>query len=152
MFMDEDSKAPGMEETVQHAAGRSPSRNVAWLATMAKQAFEQNRTQNCLALTKAILLIDPDNAEALAMQSAIQSPIESIDEPFLQPEAVEACPEAAQAYPEAVQAYPEAVQAYPEAVQAYPETVQAYPEAVQAYPEAVQAYPEAVQPRAEPES
>src|SRR5437867_11320080 len=61
-------------ETVPAVAGQSRTKNVAWLATLAKQAYEQKRANNCLALTRAILLIDPENAEARAMQAAIQSP------------------------------------------------------------------------------
>lgn len=61
------------EDAVPAVADQSRTKNVAWLITLAKQAFEQNRSHNCLALTRAILLIDPDNAAAREMQAAVQS-------------------------------------------------------------------------------
>jgi hypothetical protein len=53
--------------------GESPSINVAKLVELARQAYEQKRTKNCLDLTRAILLVDPDNAEVQLMRSSIRS-------------------------------------------------------------------------------
>src|SRR5262249_43999815 len=39
---------------------------------LARQAYHQKRTKNCLDLVKAILLIDPENAEAQLMRSSIR--------------------------------------------------------------------------------
>ena len=50
-----------------------PSRNLSRLADLARQAYGQKRTKDCLDLTRAILLIDPDNTEAQLMRSAIRS-------------------------------------------------------------------------------
>src|SRR5688572_20340288 len=46
---------------------------VSELAALARQAYDQKRTKDCLDLTRAILLIDPDNADALQIRSSIQS-------------------------------------------------------------------------------
>jgi hypothetical protein len=43
------------------------------LASQAWEAYEQKRTRECLALTKALVLADPENAEAHALQSAIRA-------------------------------------------------------------------------------
>jgi hypothetical protein len=51
----------------------SASENVSRLAELARQAFEQKRTKDCLDLTRAILLINPDHAQAQSMRSALQS-------------------------------------------------------------------------------
>jgi len=51
----------------------SANENVSRLAELARQAFEQKRTKDCLDLTRAILLIDPDHAQAQSMRSALQS-------------------------------------------------------------------------------
>jgi len=75
-MLKEEQSMPGMEGISQYAG--HPTRNVAWLATLARQAYEQNRTENCLALTKAILFIDPNNKEALTIQSLIQSASQSV--------------------------------------------------------------------------
>lgn len=53
--------------------GASPTAKLQKLAELARQAFEQKRTKDCLDLTRAILLIDPENAAAQAMRSSIQS-------------------------------------------------------------------------------
>src|SRR5262245_27762162 len=53
--------------------GEPPNRNLSKLAELARQAFEQKRTKECLDLTRSILLIDPDNADAHWMRSSIQS-------------------------------------------------------------------------------
>ena len=49
--------------------------NLSKLAGLARQAYEQKRNKDCLDLTRAILLIDPDDAEALSMRSSVQSEI-----------------------------------------------------------------------------
>src|SRR5262245_34663827 len=54
-------------------ASESPTGNLPKLAELARQAYEQKRTKDCLDLTRAILLIDPDNADAQWMRSSIQS-------------------------------------------------------------------------------
>jgi hypothetical protein len=51
----------------------SASENLSRLTELARQAFEQKRTKDCLDLTRAILLIDPDHAQAQSMRSAMQS-------------------------------------------------------------------------------
>ena len=51
----------------------SPNRNLCKLIEQARQAYEQKRTKDCLDLTRAILLIDPDNAEAQCIRASIQS-------------------------------------------------------------------------------
>jgi len=51
----------------------SATENVSRLAELARQAFEQKRTKDCLDLTRAILLIDPDHAQAQSMRSSLQS-------------------------------------------------------------------------------
>jgi hypothetical protein len=51
----------------------SPKDNLPKLAELARQAYEQKRTKDCLDLTRAILLIDPDNSTAHWMRSSIQS-------------------------------------------------------------------------------
>src|SRR5262245_7118462 len=43
------------------------------LVAQAKEAYEQKRTRECMALTKALLLTDPTNSEALALQGAIRA-------------------------------------------------------------------------------
>jgi len=53
-------------ETIAHP-------EVSELAALARQAYDQKRTKDCLDLTRAILLIDPDNADALQIRSSIQS-------------------------------------------------------------------------------
>src|SRR5215831_10778024 len=65
-----DSNQPAAPKA---APEESPSLNVSWLLVLARQAYEQKRAKNCLALTKAILLIDPTNQEALAIQASAQS-------------------------------------------------------------------------------
>src|SRR5690349_13230715 len=51
----------------------SASENVSRLTELARQAFEQKRTKDCLDLTRAVLLIDPDHAQAQSMRSTLQS-------------------------------------------------------------------------------
>jgi hypothetical protein len=43
------------------------------LAELARQAYEQKRTKDCLDYTRAILLMDPENSEAQLMRSSIRS-------------------------------------------------------------------------------
>lgn len=45
------------------------------LAMRAKDAYDQKRTKECLTLTKSMLMVDPENAEAKALQNAIRSDI-----------------------------------------------------------------------------
>ena len=42
------------------------------LVAQARAAYQQNRIKECLALTKAALLVDPGNMAALEMQSAVR--------------------------------------------------------------------------------
>ena len=42
------------------------------LVAQARAAYQQNRIKECLALTKAALLVDPGNSAALEMQSAVR--------------------------------------------------------------------------------
>src|SRR6516225_1532787 len=51
----------------------SPKDSLPRLAEQARQAYEQKRTKDCLDLTRAILLIDPENTAAHWMRSSIQS-------------------------------------------------------------------------------
>ena len=45
------------------------------LTELARQAYDQKRTKDCLDFTRAILLMDPENAEAQLMRSSIRSEI-----------------------------------------------------------------------------
>jgi len=45
------------------------------LAVMARQAYEQRHLKNCIAITNALLLVDPEHAEARALQTLIRSDI-----------------------------------------------------------------------------
>src|SRR5438128_920521 len=54
-------------------AGESLKGDLPKLAELARQAFEHNSKKYCLDLTRAILLIDPDNDTAHSMRSVIQS-------------------------------------------------------------------------------
>jgi hypothetical protein len=47
--------------------------NLSNLAHLARRAYDQKRVKECLDLTRAMLLIDPDNADAQWMRSSIQS-------------------------------------------------------------------------------
>jgi hypothetical protein len=61
-------------DAVGHLQGsESPSGNLSKLTELARQAYEQKRTKDCLDLTRAMLLIDPDNADAQWMRFSIQS-------------------------------------------------------------------------------
>ena len=50
-----------------------PGGDLSKLAELARQAYEQKGTKECLDLTRAMLLIDPDNADAQRLRSLIQS-------------------------------------------------------------------------------
>jgi len=50
-----------------------PNGNLSKLTELARQAYEQKRTKDCLDLTRTMLLLDPENADAQWMRSAIQS-------------------------------------------------------------------------------
>jgi hypothetical protein len=50
-----------------------PTASLSNLAELAREAYGQKRTKDCLDLTRAILLIDPDNAEAQLMRSEIRA-------------------------------------------------------------------------------
>jgi hypothetical protein len=49
-----------------------PTTDLAQLTELARQAYHQKRTKNCLDLVKNILLMDPENAEAQLMRSSIR--------------------------------------------------------------------------------
>jgi hypothetical protein len=53
--------------------GESQEGNLPWLTERAREAFEQKRTKDCLDLTRAMLLVDPGNADAQSMRLSIQS-------------------------------------------------------------------------------
>jgi len=57
---------------VSDSANGNPSK----LAELARQAYQQRRTKDCLDLSRALLLIDPDNVEAQQMRSAIRAEIQ----------------------------------------------------------------------------
>ena len=50
-----------------------PTASLSNLAARAREAYGQRRTKDCLDLTRAILLIDPENPEAQLMRSAIRA-------------------------------------------------------------------------------
>src|SRR5689334_9336578 len=60
-----------MLEEVDKSGGSSI--DSADLATLARAAYEQGRTKNCLALTQAMLMMNPQDAQARALQSTIQA-------------------------------------------------------------------------------
>ncbi len=49
------------------------TRPIGSLTEQARQAYEEKRTKDCLDLTRAILLIDPENTEAQMMRTSIRS-------------------------------------------------------------------------------
>jgi hypothetical protein len=61
------------EEIGHHGVSDRSSGYLSKLATLARQAYDQKRTKDCLDLTRAMLLIDPDNVDAQWMRSSIQS-------------------------------------------------------------------------------
>src|SRR5215475_11577490 len=68
MSQKEISDTLGHQEVSETSIG-----NLSKLAELARQAYEQKRTKECLDLTRAIVLMDPDNADAQWMRSSIQS-------------------------------------------------------------------------------
>ena len=54
------------------AESESPNLSLSQLTELARQAYDQKRTKNCLDLVRAILRIDPENAEAQLMRSSIR--------------------------------------------------------------------------------
>src|SRR5262245_51997757 len=69
----EDTNSGSTTMSQNEPASESPNGNLPKLAELARQAYDQKRTKDCLDLTRAILLIDPDNADAQWMRSSIQS-------------------------------------------------------------------------------
>ncbi len=57
----------------RHDIGESQYGNLSELTELAREAFEQKRTKDCLDLTRAMLLVDPGNADAQSMRLSIQS-------------------------------------------------------------------------------
>ena len=55
--------------------GESQDGNLAALTERAREAFEEKRMKDCLDLTRAMLLVDPGNAEAQSMRLSVQSEI-----------------------------------------------------------------------------
>src|SRR5215472_17981242 len=53
--------------------GDSPNANLPKLAELARQAYERKDAKECLDLTRAMLLIDPENSDAQWMRFSIQS-------------------------------------------------------------------------------
>src|SRR5258708_39501571 len=68
MSQNETTDTLGHQEVSESSIG-----NLSKLAGLARQAYEQKLTKDCLDLTRAILLIDPDNADAQRMRSSVQS-------------------------------------------------------------------------------
>jgi len=60
-------------DAIRPELGEVPTGNLAKLTELARQAYERKNTKDCLDLTRAMLLIDPDNADAQSMRTAIQS-------------------------------------------------------------------------------
>jgi hypothetical protein len=60
-------------DAIRPELGEVPTGNLAKLSEQARRAYERKNTKDCLDLTRAMLLIDPENADALSMRSAIQS-------------------------------------------------------------------------------
>src|SRR5262245_33746357 len=80
MVKEDRANIPPKEDIVERAATQARTKNVTWLTTLAKQAYEQRRIQNCLSLTRAILLIDPENEDARALQSKLETAAEAGEE------------------------------------------------------------------------
>src|SRR5262249_10910158 len=53
--------------------GQSPKENLPKLLELARQAYERKQTKDCLDLTRAILLIEPNNPVANWMRSSLQT-------------------------------------------------------------------------------
>jgi hypothetical protein len=93
-------------DAIRPELGEVPT-GLAKLTELARQAYERKNTKDCLDLTRAMLLIDPDNSDAQSMRTAIQSdlhrdlenaraflrqpqPVENIEQP--EPAAAEVAP------------------------------------------------------------
>jgi hypothetical protein len=59
-------------DAIRPELGEMPT-GLAKLTELARQAYERKNTKDCLDLTRAMLLIDPDNVDAQSMRTAIQS-------------------------------------------------------------------------------
>jgi hypothetical protein len=57
---------------------KSTSASLSKLTELARQAYEQKRTKDCLDLTRAILLIEPENVQAQLMRSSLQSDLQQV--------------------------------------------------------------------------
>src|SRR2546428_10899872 len=64
------------KEEQQGPAEASVRSGLAELAEFARRALEEKRRKDCLALTSAILKIDPENPDAQVMQNWIQSDLQ----------------------------------------------------------------------------
>ena len=60
-------------DAIRPELGEVPTGNLAKLTELARQAYERKNTKDCLDLTRAMLLIDPENADAQSMRTAIQT-------------------------------------------------------------------------------
>jgi hypothetical protein len=60
----------------RHEVDQLQDGNLAKLAERAQRAYERRETKECLDLTRAMLLIDPENEDALRMRSSIQSDLQ----------------------------------------------------------------------------
>jgi len=60
-----------MQTDILRDESKAPA-DIPGLVAQARAAYQQNRIKECLALTKAALLLDPGNAAALEMQSAVR--------------------------------------------------------------------------------
>jgi tetratricopeptide (TPR) repeat protein len=60
-----------MDTDMLKDASTAPA-DIPGLVAQARAAYQQNRIKECLALTKAALLVDPGNTAALEMQSAVR--------------------------------------------------------------------------------
>ncbi len=60
--------------------GESPNRALSELAELARQAYEQRRMEDCLDLTREMLLIDPNDGAAWTRRLSIQSEMKQAPE------------------------------------------------------------------------
>lgn len=67
--MPQEDKADSIEHL---ETSESPNADLSKFAELARQAYVQKRTKDCLDLTRSMLLIDPENADALQMRASIQ--------------------------------------------------------------------------------
>jgi hypothetical protein len=70
---DKSARGPSYQSV---GSGESTGADLRKLAVLARHAYEQKRTRHCLALTKALLLFDPENPEARLIQSSIRSDVQ----------------------------------------------------------------------------